>query len=211
MDLVKSIFHILAVEAPPDPGGGSSDSLDAGNVIGRIFPPFPGMSGSISLTRYIFMLFNVALYIGLMAALIYIVYGGVKWVTSGGDPKALESARGTIIHSIVGVLLLSLGLVISQVMGQFVSPALDETNSQAVYICGYGNQKDQCIPLGLDPKSPECQAAITCNQVYTRIANDKASKIQMSYPDQYCFDPGACKAGCKRNEQINEYKYCQPL
>ncbi len=208
MDLVKSIFHILAVEAPIDTGGGNTDSLEAGNVIGRIFPPFSGMSGSISLTRYILMLFNVSLYIGLIAALMYIVYGGVKWVTAGGDPKALDSARGTIMHAIIGVLLLSLGLVISQAVGQFVSPALDETNSKAIYICGYGNRKEQCDMEGIPPS--ECYKAITCHQVYSRVSNEKFSNIKMSYPDQYCTEPTQCDRGCKANENINEYKYCQP-
>ena len=157
------------------------------------------------------MLFNVSLYIGLMAALVYIVYGGVKWVTAGGDPKALESARGTIMHAIIGVLLLSLGLVISQAVGQFVSPVLDDTNSVAIYICGNGSANDlhQCLLQGNPPA--ECEKAISCHNPSSRVKNEDFSKIKMSYPDQYCTSPSACDAKCIENDKINEYKYCQPL
>lgn len=37
--------------------------------------------------------------------LVLIVYGGVLWVVSEGDPKKTGKARGLIYHSIVGLIL----------------------------------------------------------------------------------------------------------
>ncbi len=208
MYIYKLFLDVIAAVAPPEPGS-NTPSNEAGSIVGRIFPPFPGFSGSISLTRYFLTLFNTALYVGLVAALIYIVYGAIKWITSGGDIKALAAARNTITHAIMGVILLSLGLVMSQVVGTFVSPTLDDTNSKAVYICGYGSRKEQCDLSGIPPS--ECYQSITCHQVYSRILNEKADKLQMSYPSQYCFSAQECDKGCKQNELINTYKYCQPI
>ena len=36
-----------------------------------------------------------------------LLLGGFKYITSGGDPKAAESARKTITYSIAGIILIS--------------------------------------------------------------------------------------------------------
>ncbi len=41
----------------------------------------------------------------MILALVFLVYGGIKWITSGGDKAKLEGARSTIIASIVGLIL----------------------------------------------------------------------------------------------------------
>lgn len=43
---------------------------------------------------------------------IFIVIGGVKYITSGGDPKATESAQKTITYAISGLALLILSYMI---------------------------------------------------------------------------------------------------
>ena len=38
--------------------------------------------------------------------LIMLIFGGFKWLTSSGDAKKLEQARGTITAAILGLLLI---------------------------------------------------------------------------------------------------------
>lgn len=56
--------------------------------------------------------------IAILIALIYLIYGGYKWITSGGDKQAVTSARDHIIAAIVGLLLVLLSyLIINFLLG----------------------------------------------------------------------------------------------
>lgn len=43
---------------------------------------------------------------------ILLVIGGFKFITSGGDPKAIEGARNTLTYAILGLVVLLLSYVI---------------------------------------------------------------------------------------------------
>lgn len=45
-------------------------------------------------------------------AVIMIVIGGFKFVTSGGDTNAVASAKNTIIYALVGLVVVALAQVI---------------------------------------------------------------------------------------------------
>ncbi|MBP6882610.1 MAG: hypothetical protein KBC15_03610 [Candidatus Levybacteria bacterium] len=47
-----------------------------------------------------------------LLALIFLIWGGFKWITSGGDKAKVEAARNTIIAAIVGLILALLSYVI---------------------------------------------------------------------------------------------------
>lgn len=56
-----------------------------------------------------------------LAFLIYLMIGGFQWITAGGDPKALESARGRITGAFIGLIIVvaafSIALIIEAVLG----------------------------------------------------------------------------------------------
>lgn len=56
----------------------------------------------------------VAIFIGIAAsvALLMIVWGGVKYITSKGDPGATAKARNTIIYAAVGLAISMLAFAI---------------------------------------------------------------------------------------------------
>jgi len=35
-----------------------------------------------------------------------LLVGGFKFITSGGDPKAVESAKNTLTHAIIGLVII---------------------------------------------------------------------------------------------------------
>jgi hypothetical protein len=51
-------------------------------------------------------LVTMALIIGSVLFLFYLLIGAIKWITSGGDKQRLESARGTVAQAIIGLLVL---------------------------------------------------------------------------------------------------------
>jgi hypothetical protein len=82
-----------------DPGGKGLGEI-AGGIIGNVL----GVLGGI--------------------AMIFVIYGGVLYITSAGDPTKLEKAKKTLMWAIIGIILIALsyGIVVSlnQVIKGFV-------------------------------------------------------------------------------------------
>lgn len=55
-----------------------------------------------------------------LISLFFLIFGGIKWITSGGDKSKVESARNTIIASIIGLIIALLAFfIITVVLGIF--------------------------------------------------------------------------------------------
>ncbi len=64
-----------------------------------------------SLVTTIINIFSVA--VGIIAV-IMIIWGGVKFITSGGDSTKVTSARNTIIYAIIGLVIVALAQTIAK-------------------------------------------------------------------------------------------------
>jgi hypothetical protein len=53
-------------------------------------------------------LLQYAVRLGGVIAFIFLVIGGFKYLTAGGDPKKAQAARNTLTYAVVGVVLLVL-------------------------------------------------------------------------------------------------------
>ena len=49
-----------------------------------------------------------AVRLGGVVAFVFLVIGGFKWLTAGGDAKKVESAKQTLTYAVAGVVLLVL-------------------------------------------------------------------------------------------------------
>ena len=58
---------------------------------------------------------TLMLMLAVIIALFYLVLGGIRWVTSGGDKAKVESARNHIIAAIIGLVIAFLAFFIIQV------------------------------------------------------------------------------------------------
>lgn len=62
---------------------------------------------------------NVVVFFVILAvviALLYLLYGGVKWITSKGDKAEVESARNHIIAAIIGLIVVFLAVFIVSII-----------------------------------------------------------------------------------------------
>ena len=58
--------------------------------------------------------------IATVLALVFLIWGGVKWILSGGDKGKVEAARGTIIAAIVGLIITFLSyFILNLILGIF--------------------------------------------------------------------------------------------
>lgn len=66
----------------------------------------PGIN---ELQDLIVRIINLVVGLGFMALVAMLVLAGVKWITSGGEAKSVESARMTLVWALLGMLFLALG------------------------------------------------------------------------------------------------------
>ena len=74
------------------------------------------------------------LIIAVLIALFFLIWGGVRWITSGGDKAKVESARGTIIAAIIGLVIAFLAFFILSLALSFFGLSL--TNLQLPRVAG---------------------------------------------------------------------------
>jgi hypothetical protein len=65
---------------------------------------------------------NTLIFLVGAVAVIYLIIGGLRYVVSSGDSKAVESAKNTILYAIIGIVV----AVISFALVQFVINALNK-------------------------------------------------------------------------------------
>ena len=57
---------------------------------------------------------SLILVVGGLIAFVYLLLGGIKWITSGGDSAAVETARSQIVQALIGLIVVfaAWGLII---------------------------------------------------------------------------------------------------
>lgn len=69
---------------------------------------------------------TVAFIIAILTALLFLIWGGIKWITSGGDKTGVEAARNTIIAAIIGLIVVFLAFfILNLILGLFGLSLLD--------------------------------------------------------------------------------------
>jgi hypothetical protein len=53
-------------------------------------------------------------------AVIFIIIGGIRYILARGDPKATDSARGSITAAIIGLVIALLAVAIVTIVGNFL-------------------------------------------------------------------------------------------
>ncbi|MBP9718941.1 MAG: hypothetical protein KBD46_00565 [Candidatus Levybacteria bacterium] len=69
-----------------------------------------------------------------VVALVFIIYSGIKMLTSGGDPKAVEAAKKTMTFAIVGLIIILVSFSIVALLGVI-------TGTECITSFGFDNCK----------------------------------------------------------------------
>lgn len=69
---------------------------------------------------------GIALFIAFVAALLYLIYGGIRWIMSGGDKEATGKAKGTVTAALIGLaIVLASWILINFVLTLFGGGSLN--------------------------------------------------------------------------------------
>lgn len=66
----------------------------------------PGKGFAVSIGGLITSLLSFVMVIALLVVFIYLIYGGIQWITAGGDKGKTEEARNRITGAVVGLVVL---------------------------------------------------------------------------------------------------------
>lgn len=72
--------------------------------------------GADSIGRIVGTALTILLVAAVIIALFFLVYGGIRWITSGGDKAKVESARSHVIAAIVGLIIAFVAYFIVQII-----------------------------------------------------------------------------------------------
>jgi len=99
MNLAQINFSNLYQQLGQTGGGFTfSSGLQLGQIVGALLP-------------YLFVIAGLLL-------LLYLIFGGFTYLTSAGDPKKMEDAKGKITGALVGFLIVFVSFWIVQIVGK---------------------------------------------------------------------------------------------
>lgn len=85
MNLIKNVYAAAPTTLPSDWIGAGATISTVGGILG--------------------LMVNVVFYAGVAICLAFAIVGGIKYATSGGDPKNTATARQTITNAVIGFII----------------------------------------------------------------------------------------------------------
>lgn len=73
--------------------------------------------GSGKVGQLIVIVVYILILLGAVLSISFLLFGAIKWITSGGDKQKLEEARKTVTYSIIGLIVIISALVIVTILG----------------------------------------------------------------------------------------------
>ena len=67
---------------------------------------------------------TILIIIAVILALIYLILGGIQWITSGGDKAKVQASRTKLTYAIVGLLVAMGAFFIVSIVGTFFNVKL---------------------------------------------------------------------------------------
>lgn len=178
------IFYLLVVLIPPvTMATGVNDVLNDLDNTAKGAKIISSATGAQTPTVYTIVgnIINLVLSFLGVAFLCLIIYGGIIWLTSAGNPEKVKQSRGIIIHSTIGlIIVLAAFLLTSFVISQIIGSTLPSATSQDTSsndACGakYGTCQDittnPCAGIvftGLCPGAANNKCCVTGDQLCTQ-------------------------------------------
>ena len=75
--------------------------------------------GGLSFSDIISAVVMLVLVIAALIAFFFLIYGGIKWITSGGDKEQTAAAQGTLTAAIIGLAIVFSTWAILNLIGTF--------------------------------------------------------------------------------------------
>ncbi len=99
--MIAAPFMALAQFQTPDPGGTGLEG---------------GLGSETTLTGFILRVINIALALAGLIAVLFLVIGGFRYITAGGNEDSASSAKKIILNAVIGIIVIILSFVVVRVV-----------------------------------------------------------------------------------------------
>ena len=79
-----------------------------------------GLPEDANITEFILRIINILLGVVGLIAVLFLIIGGFRYITAGGNEETAESGKKTIINAIIGIIIVILSFVIVRVISNAV-------------------------------------------------------------------------------------------
>mgnify|MGYP001577336372 CR=1 FL=1 len=88
---------------------------------GSAVPSFAGVprGGLDVIIKIVGTIVELSLVLAILLAFIYLLIGGIKWITSQGDKQGLANAKSTVTYAIIGLIMAFLSFAILGFISNF--------------------------------------------------------------------------------------------
>jgi len=118
-----SIVGIAHAQVDYNPGGQACSGANGQNVIGGN-QNCPEEEAN-KLPEIVAFIINVFSWIIGAVSVIMIIYGGFRYITSGGDSNGVTAAKNTILYAIIGLVIVALSqLIVRFILGRLTTVGL---------------------------------------------------------------------------------------
>jgi hypothetical protein len=87
------------------------------------FPPDSNGEPSIflALPRILLAVFEIVLRVAGLAAVAFVIYGGIRYILSQGEPEGTKNAKNTILNSLIGLAIVMTATAIVNLIGSSIT------------------------------------------------------------------------------------------
>ena len=82
--------------------------------------PRPVNVPAVQIGNVISAVVGILLLVAAVLAFLYLILGGIQWITSGGDKSGMETARNRITAAVVGLIIVAAAWAVMLLIGQFI-------------------------------------------------------------------------------------------
>ncbi len=79
-----------------------------------------GLPEDSNISNFILRIINILLAIVGLIAVLFLIIGGFRYITAGGNEETAESGKKTIINAIIGIIIVILSFVIVRVIANAI-------------------------------------------------------------------------------------------
>jgi cytochrome bd-type quinol oxidase subunit 2 len=80
----------------------------------------PGTGYATDFGRMFSSILNVVMLIAAILVFAYLIFGGIQWITSGGDKNKAEEARNKITAAIIGLIIVAASYAVVNLVVNFL-------------------------------------------------------------------------------------------
>ncbi len=114
-------FALLAqTPAPPPPPPPFTPVGGSLIKIPDLFRGAPGPAGQLSFGALVTLVLQIALLIVGSIAVLFLVYGGYRYITSSGNEEVTEEAKKIIVNAILGLVIVILSFAVITIISRIL-------------------------------------------------------------------------------------------